>query len=164
MCMHPGVHAKKDKHEDFKHTRRAREDCHECVLSSSTNNMAGTVPHSITNYMVGTVSHSITNYMANTVSHSMTNNMTNTVTPTVSTWCHEEKRREGPRSGAGGISPSYKRRPSLRRRAATRRGRNQHPEATQQAIAQEGSSSSSSSSTTFVKKTIRLKTLVSRSC
>ena len=107
--MYPAVHAKKDKHEDFKHTRRAREDCHECVLSCSTNNMAGTVPHSITNYMVGTVSHSITNYMANTVSHSMTNNMTNTVTPTVSTWCHEEKRREGPRRGAGGLSPPYKR-------------------------------------------------------
>lgn len=101
--------AKKNKHEDFKHARCAREDCHEYVLSSSTNNMAGTVPHSITNYMAGTVLHSITNYMANTVSHSTTNNMTNTVTPTLSTWCHEEKRREGPRRGAGGLSPPYKR-------------------------------------------------------
>jgi hypothetical protein len=136
--MYPGVHAKKGKHVDFKHTRRAREDCHECVLSCSTNNMVGTVPHSITNYMVGTVSHSITNYMANTVSHSMTNNMANTVTPTVSTWCHEEKRREGPRSGAGGISPPYKRRPSLRRRGTNQKSKHQasraHPEHTLRSV------------------------------
>ena len=134
--MYPGVHAKKNKHEDFKHTRRAREDCHECVLSCSTNNMAGTVPHSITNYM------------ANTVSHSMTNNMTNTVTPTVSTWCHEEKRREGPRRGAGGLSPPYKRGAKPQKKGSNQKRK--EPASRSNPASNSSESSSSSSSTILV--------------
>jgi hypothetical protein len=78
-------------------------------------------------------------------------------------WFHEEKRREGPRRGAGGLSPPYKRGAKPQKMDSNQKGEQPASRSTtQQAIAQEGSSSSSS--TTFVKKFIRLKALVSRSC